>query len=252
MTACLKEGDASCSKYLRVSLLWGHNHHPDPHPSACTAASWGKKEFIQFDPRLLFDRSSSTGRHHVPDVGWISPFSSQSKWNENKVTVRSMKTHPRHPYFIRKKPSSMAGPSWWHIPWTFRHNEQTGTERIRSYFAARLHHTSSLPCAQPLASGIANLYCKHDPMKVPYPALNGQHMWSKIPRKEFWLKASKYVATQRLWSCWWMLPPINTYQHNQHCKASTDIRCECVGRRARVSLVSELSQIRLRIQSGLN
>lgn len=29
---------------------------------------------------FFFDRSSSTGRHHVPDVGWISPFSSQSKW----------------------------------------------------------------------------------------------------------------------------------------------------------------------------
>ena len=49
-----------------------------------------------------------------------------------------------------------------------------------------------------------------------------------------------------------MLPPINTYQHNQHCKASTDIRCECVGWRARVSLVSELNQIRLRIQSHSN
>ena len=34
--------------------------------------------------------------------------------------------------------------------------------------------TSSLPCAQPLASGIANLLCKHDPMKVPYPALKRQ------------------------------------------------------------------------------
>lgn len=30
-----KNLDPSCCK-------WGHDHHPDPHPSACTAASWRK------------------------------------------------------------------------------------------------------------------------------------------------------------------------------------------------------------------
>lgn len=38
-----KNLDPSCCK-------WGHDHHPDPHPSACTAASWRKAR----NPRLFF------------------------------------------------------------------------------------------------------------------------------------------------------------------------------------------------------